>query len=443
MNTLKQKCWSTTMHWLVFAAVAGLAGCGGGSSGNDNTDNEGNNSSSSSSIANGNNGSSSVANDSSSVANGSSSSVPNGVVPDPDPELQSYDVLLEGKQEVPKVSTDQSATAAVTVNRTDMMVMAAMNLSDVVGVNAAHIHAGDVGTNGPVVFGFSDSGDNGIWVIEGEALTEVQHDALLAGGWYINVHTESFPDGELRGQILTDTQSLYVFTLSGNQEVPAVQTDAHGQGYLLYDSSNGILTLNTLAWDLTATAAHIHQAEAGMNGDILVGWDADSGTEGLWQLADGTVLGSDDIYALRTANLYVNVHTDAYPDGEIRGQILPDDTVLILFDLSAGQGVPAVTSDASGLGYLTLNTATGGLRLNVWAKDMEATGASIRQANTGENGDTVLALEEHEDHPGLWQTPENVAMSTGAQATLLAGGHYVNVYSADFPSGEIRGQITD
>lgn len=400
MLTTKSNHWLTTTHFLVLAAVAGLAGCG-----SDDDD-----------------------------------PIPDS--PEPEPELQSYNVPLEGRQEVPMVETEQSAMATVTINETDMMVMGEVDLTEVAEVSGAHIHAGEVGTNGPVAFGFSDEDEDGVWEIEGEDITQEEHEALLAGNWYVNVHTDSYPDGELRGQIVTDTQSVHVFGLSGEQEVPAVQTEAYGQGYLLYDSSNGALTLNAWAWDLAATAAHIHHAEAGTNGDVIVGLEESADTEGLWQLPDNTILGTDEVSALEMANLYVNVHTDANPGGEIRGQILPDDYALVLFDLSPGQEVPRVDSSASGLGYATLNTDSGGLRLNAWSMNMDTNAAHIHQAGIGENGDVVIGLEENMDAEGLWQTPENTALDPDTQELLLSGGHYVNMHSDAFPNGEIRGQIT-
>lgn len=397
MKTTKPARWLTSVRLLMLAAATALSGC-------DSNDNKS--------------------------------------APGPKPEIEDYAVLLEGVQEVPMVDTEQSAIATVSINETDMMLMAAMDLSGVSGVTAAHIHAGEVGINGPVVLGFSDSDGDGVWNIEGEDVTQAQHEALLAGRWYVNVHTDSFPDGELRGQILTGTQMVHVFPLSGEQEVPAVETDASGQGYLLYDSSNGALTLNTWARDITATAAHIHHAEAGLNGDVIVALETSADSEGLWQSPANTVLSSDEVSALGMANLYVNVHTEANPGGELRGQILPGDYALILFELSPGQEVPRVESQASGHGYATLNTDSGALRLNAWAMNMDASAAHIHQAGIGENGDVVIGLEENMGNAGLWQTPENTALDSATLALLLAGGHYVNMHSASFPGGEIRGQIT-
>lgn len=416
MTTTKRHRGLRLMYLLMLATVTGLAGCSGSSS------------------SNGTHSSSSSGNSSSSDSSSSMSEPPA-------PELQSYSVQLDGEQGVPMVRTEQFAMASLTINETDMMVMAEMDLSDVAGVSAAHIHSGEVGSNGPVIFGLSDADSDSVWVVEGESITQEQHDALLAGNWYVNVHTESFPDGELRGQVVTDTQSVHVFTLSGDQEVPPVQTDAYGQAYLLYDSSNGAMTLNTWAWNLTATAAHIHLAEAGLNGEVVVEWEANADNEGVWQLPEGTILGSNEVTALQMANLYIDIHTEANPDGEIRGQILPDGYELLLFNLSSGQEVPRVDSSATGVGYATLNTESGGLRLNAWSMDMATNAAHIHQGGIGQNGDVVIGLEENMDHAGLWQMPENTTLGSDAQALLLSGGHYVNMHSESFPGGEIRGQI--
>ena len=39
--------------------------------------------------------------------------------------------------------------------------------------------------------------------IEGTAtITEAQAGSLLSGMWYVNIHTENHPGGELRGQLV-------------------------------------------------------------------------------------------------------------------------------------------------------------------------------------------------------------------------------------------------
>jgi len=65
----------------------------------------------------------------------------------------------------------------------------------------AHIHDGDFGENGPIIFAMS----NGEWDLVGMATWEDMSDenvmALQNGGLYVNFHTTEFPGGEVRGQI--------------------------------------------------------------------------------------------------------------------------------------------------------------------------------------------------------------------------------------------------
>lgn len=64
---------------------------------------------------------------------------------------------------------------------------------------AAHFHAGDVGKNGGVVVPIAGA-DKGSF--EGSAtLTDAQAAELMAGKWYVNVHTAANKGGEVRGQV--------------------------------------------------------------------------------------------------------------------------------------------------------------------------------------------------------------------------------------------------
>ena len=65
---------------------------------------------------------------------------------------------------------------------------------------AAHFHGpADAKMNGPVAVNFEKFASP----FEGAAtLTEAQAADLLAGRWYVNIHTPSYPGGELRGQVL-------------------------------------------------------------------------------------------------------------------------------------------------------------------------------------------------------------------------------------------------
>jgi len=76
-----------------------------------------------------------------------------------------------------------------------------MNVAGLSGVTMAHIHKGGPGENGaPVVpLGAPQNGSSGGCV---QVTAEVSA-ALLAnpGGYYVNVHTQAFPAGQIRGQL--------------------------------------------------------------------------------------------------------------------------------------------------------------------------------------------------------------------------------------------------
>ena len=65
---------------------------------------------------------------------------------------------------------------------------------------AFHFHGpADATKNGPVVVNIEKFASP----FEGQAtLTEAQAADLLAGLWYLNLHTPSYPGGELRGQVV-------------------------------------------------------------------------------------------------------------------------------------------------------------------------------------------------------------------------------------------------
>lgn len=400
---------------------------------------------------------------------GGSSSVYDTSTPPPPPPPTSeaefsatltINVPLVGDQEVPRVNSTQAATSKVELDEELMQIRASIDLSEVNGVEDAHIHSGKVGINGPVVFGFvqsdseesddyygygttSESGGSGIWTIQEREITAEQLELLKSGSLYINVHTANFPSGELRGQILTDNFVLATFPLSGAQEVPAISTEASGDGYALIDTDNYNVHLVAVASGVDfATMAHIHTGRIGNNGGVLVDLVQSGENLGTWMTPENTQIDEETFAVLASGGHYVNIHTAENPTGEIRGQILTDQFALSTFALSGEQEVPSVTTDASGRGYVLVDTADLTVELVVLTEGVDnATAAHIHTGPAGENGDILVALDQITTEPGKWVTPAETAITEEILAVLISGGHYVNVHTPAFPNGEIRGQM--
>ena len=139
----------------------------------------------------------------------------------------------------------------------------------------------------------------------------------------------------LLGSAIAQEQA-YNATLGGEAEVPPNNSTA--KGWAWFKPTNDSVAYNVNATGLDkVTAAHIHVGKVGENGDIAVVLfesppdNATGPIEGtfaqeIFAVADlqGPMQGksiSDLVRAMQNGETYVNVHTEAFPDGEIRGQI--------------------------------------------------------------------------------------------------------------------------
>ena len=110
-------------------------------------------------------------------------------------------------------------------------------------------------------------------------------------------------------------------TLAGDQEVPPVKTEATGTGTISIGDDKAVSGSITTK-GIKGSAAHIHEAPAGKNGGVIVPL-AKGPTDGTWDVPQGAKLSDAQLASFKAGNLYVNVHSAAHPDGEIRGQLKP------------------------------------------------------------------------------------------------------------------------
>ena len=124
-------------------------------------------------------------------------------------------------------------------------------------------------------------------------------------------------------------------SLSGFNEIPPTQSVASGMATMRMVADDGLLEVNFSAANLAGdmTGAHIHIGKVGQNGGVSLNLNASSSTFSSSYDISGN---ADIVSALRGGGAYVNVHSSAYPAGEIRGQVL-----------SAGNSAPAETASVA------------------------------------------------------------------------------------------------
>ncbi len=117
-------------------------------------------------------------------------------------EVITFSVPISGAEEVPPNDSAGTGNVEATFDTESKLFTWNITYDGLTGpATAAHFHGpAAAGENaGPVVPIEGDLASP----IEGEAtLDEAQAADLQAGMWYFNVHTEQYPDGELRGQMV-------------------------------------------------------------------------------------------------------------------------------------------------------------------------------------------------------------------------------------------------
>jgi hypothetical protein len=128
-----------------------------------------------------------------------------------------FSTPLTGMEEVPPVNTNSTGIALFELVKNNINFK--VNVTNLDNINAAHIHLGEFGQNGDVIFTLFKPATpidvlNGT-LVEGK-VTAVDLQGPLKGKTvndlvqlinntktYVNIHTEEYPNGEIRGQITT------------------------------------------------------------------------------------------------------------------------------------------------------------------------------------------------------------------------------------------------
>jgi hypothetical protein len=231
---------------------------------------------------------------------------------------------LSGDQENPPVTTTSTGLGNLFAHAMTNRVR--FNVRTSAMGTAAHVHLAPGGRNGPVVLALGDAmmvDMNRVYTGEAAAPMAGSLMDLTAGRWYFNVHTTTNPMGEVRGQLLRPGETLYTAQLTGGAEVPPVTTMASGSVAVIASADRAQLAYDAALSTITPTAGHLHVAPAGMNGGVAFPLTI-TAMGGAGTLMTGMATGMTGpafISALDAGNVYLNVHTAAHMNGELRGQL--------------------------------------------------------------------------------------------------------------------------
>jgi hypothetical protein len=251
--------------------------------------------------------------------------------------------------------------------------------------------------------------------------------------------------------------NAFTATLTGAQEVPPNATAAIGAGTVIIDANTRALSATVTTAGIAGTAASVHESPPGLIGSIVFPLGETSPGTGIWTAQ--VTLTDAQISALRAGNYYFSVRSAANPGGEIRGPILPrmstpsesgangvgttaaGTTTATVFKnaLTGTQAIPAASTTATALVTTAVDNVAKTLAVAVNTIGITGTEAHVHEAAPGRNGQIVVPLSQTSGGSGIWFA--KASLSDAQTSSVMDGNYYVDVHSAAFPNGEVRGQI--
>ena len=173
-------------------------------------------------------------------------------------EGQTFSASLSGKDEVPPTESNSTGTAKFQVDENSSQVSYWINVSGIKKINQAHIHNGTEGQNGDIVvtltknkstkgndgppnIGFSGNitKDDLQGPLKDKELTDLVS-LMSDGNAYVNVHTDKYPDGAIRGQISSGEASTVGMSTEGS-----TMTSENASAPMMEQNSNLTQSSNT------------------------------------------------------------------------------------------------------------------------------------------------------------------------------------------------------
>jgi CHRD domain len=243
--------------------------------------------------------------------------------------------------------------------------------------------------------------------------------------------------------------------LTASQETPPTTTPGFGNATVTFDANRQNVTVTITVSNLGSPINnfHIHKGAAGVAGPVVLNLIGLGGT-----FVNGTMTGTFPVdpttaqeMVQNPANFYVNVHTTAFPNGAIRGQLAfaSGGPVTYAAELRGANEVPATGSSAFGSAFVTIDTINNNLQWEVNTSGIVSpTLSHIHRGAAGISGPVLInfatsaaQIPNGRTNGTIDISPLDISDRTALASAATANGYYVNVHSAAFPTGEIRGQL--
>lgn len=269
----------------------------------------------------------------------------------------------------------------------------------------------------------------------GNYTVEQQIFDFLSGNWYIQINVE-LPDYSIRGQ-LEHTDRFFTIMDSSQTIPPSGNTNTFGIGLSVYTVNQ---PRRTLQMEILHNVENPTAIEYRIETEGNYGTFAFSLSKYRSPIFESVQVTVEEQEALISDHVYAQVNSPNYQNGEIRGHVYPIDllqTPKFTSRLNGNQAIPTVNTAARGCGLFSYNCHTSTLEYIVYHTVTQPTTASVFFGAEGQIGSVVFSLPT-----AISPIYGSIVLSEVQALRLFNESFYVLVQSAQFPTGEIRGQIS-
>lgn len=238
-----------------------------------------------------------------------------------------YEGFLSGAEETPAVPTNATGYGTVHASADERYIGVNLHFGGLSSNQTlGHIHGPAArGASASPIFDLGSQGSvSGTVTARIFAATPTQVADLKAGNWYFNIHSTSYPAGEIRGQITAPPPCEYTAVLSPAEEVTTMPITSTASGYgrvqLNTDGTRIFANLSLTGLSSNQTLGHIHTGAIGSNGPVTFDLGSQGGTSASYVAVSFPVTATQ-VSDMRAGRWYFNIHTANFGAGEIRGQI--------------------------------------------------------------------------------------------------------------------------
>ncbi|MEM9992303.1 MAG: CHRD domain-containing protein, partial [Bacteroidota bacterium] len=260
------------------------------------------------------------------------------------------------------ISTGEASVFVEIVSSDEMVVTGSFdNLNS--PITTAHLQLGVPGEDGAATVTLTPTTNDqlsGTFEVENNTF-EIDLDLIIALGErrvYLNVVSEEHTAGELRGQLVpAEAGTVFRTRLSGTNVVPSVLTQATGDllaevyGDSLMILSGTYRNLSSALRDDPVSRTGIFEGLAGQMGNstLQLNPTANSATAGAIEATRNIyLLADEESDLLFNRALHISLASEAHPEGEVRGQLVPEAHAFFTGALSGLFQVPPSRSEAIG-----------------------------------------------------------------------------------------------